>query len=109
MKRPLVLLAALAGMLTLTSAVTRLPVPVARTLPNGLRIVVFQRPGLPIVQAQLQVAAGLSVEEPGHAGLAYLTAQLLRQGTTSRSADDFATELVPGGLFCFMAAAAPRA
>src|SRR5262249_40501453 len=40
-----------------------------------------------------QVPAGLAAEPEGHGGLAYLTAQLLRQGTTSRSAADFATEL----------------
>jgi predicted Zn-dependent peptidase len=56
-------------------------------------VVVFQRPGLPIVQVQLSVPAGLTAEAPGHGGLAFLTAQLLRQGTTSRSAEDFATEL----------------
>jgi predicted Zn-dependent peptidase len=56
-------------------------------------VVVLQRPGLPIVQAQLSVPAGLTAEAPGHGGLAFLTAQLLRQGTTSRSAADFATEL----------------
>jgi zinc protease len=64
-----------------------------RTLPNGLRVVVFVRPGLPIVQAQLQVSAGLRSEATGHAGLAFLTAQLIRQGTSSRSAQDFAVEL----------------
>jgi len=67
--------------------------PVARALPNGLRVVVFPRPGARVVQVQLQVAAGLRAEAPGQDGLAYLTAQMLRQGTTSRSASDFQTEL----------------
>jgi len=67
--------------------------PVTRTLPNGLRVVVFPRPGLRVVQIQLQVAAGLRDEPASQAGLAYLTAQILRLGTTSRSADDFQTEL----------------
>ena len=93
MNRPLAVLAAALCALALTGAAVRVPAPISRTLPNGLRVVVFQRPGLPIVQAQLQVAAGLTAESPGHSGLAFLTAQLLRQGTTSRSAEDFATEL----------------
>ena len=93
MKRALTLVAATAALLALTGAAARLPAPVSRTLPNGLRVVVFERPGLPIVQAQLSVPAGLTAEATGHAGLAFLTAQLLRQGTTSRSAEDFATEL----------------
>jgi len=67
--------------------------PLTRTLPNGLRVVVFQRPGTHVVQLQLQVAAGERQEGDGHDGLAYLTAQMLRQGTTSRSAEDFQTEL----------------
>lgn len=93
MKRsPWLVLAAFVA-LTSIAAAPPLPVPVTRTLPNGLRVVVFQRAGLPIVQTQLQVRAGLSAETEGFGGLAYLTAQLLRQGSTSRSAEDFATEL----------------
>jgi zinc protease len=67
--------------------------PLARTLANGLRVVVFPRPGVHVVQLQLQVAAGLRQEAAGQDGLAYLTAQMLRQGTTSRSLADFETEL----------------
>ena len=93
MKRLLQWSAALAVIATLAGTSPRIPAPVSRTLPNGLRVVVFVRPGLPIVQAQLQVPAGLRSEAPGHAGLAFLTAQLIRQGTSSRAADDFAVEL----------------
>jgi predicted Zn-dependent peptidase len=77
----------------LASAGPRLEPPVARTLPNGLRVVVFERPGLPIVQMQLQVPAGLRSEPAGQPGIAFLTSQLLRHGTTSRGAEDLATEL----------------
>jgi len=74
-------------------AATSPAAPSLRTLPNGLRVAVFVRPGLPIVQVQLEVPAGTAAEPTGAGGLAYLTAQLVRQGTTSRSADEFATEL----------------
>ena len=67
--------------------------PIARTLANGLRVVVFPRPGARVTQIQLQVAAGLRAEGASQDGLAYLTAQMLRLGTTSRSAADFQTEL----------------
>ena len=80
------------AVLALTAAV-RYPSPRVRTLPNGLRVAVFERPGLPIVQMQLQVPAGLAAEGRGHDGLAFLTSQLLRQGTTSRSGLDLVTEL----------------
>jgi predicted Zn-dependent peptidase len=75
------------------SAPPSLAAPIVRTLPNGLRVVVFPRPQLPIVQVQLEVPAGLLAEPRDRAGLAYLTAQMVRQGTTSRSTDDFTTEL----------------
>ncbi len=93
MKRALRFLTAGLALVLLAAIGPRVASPVARTLPNGMRVVVFVRPGMPIVQAQLQVPAGLRVESPGHAGIAFLTSQLLRQGTTSRSAEDFATEL----------------
>ncbi len=93
MKRSPWLLAAALLALTVIGAGPQLPVPVTRTLPNGLRIVVFARTGAPVVQTQLQVPAGLSAESGNGTGLAFLTAQLLRQGTTSRAAEDFATEL----------------
>ncbi len=93
MKRALTWCGALLGIVALAAIGPRIPSPVTRTLPNGLRVVVFPRPGLPIVQVQLQVPAGLRAEPAGHAGLAFLTAQLLRQGTSSRSARDLVTEL----------------
>jgi zinc protease len=93
MRRAPLVLAASAFLFALTGAAFHAPAPASRTLPNGLRVVVFQRPGLPIVQVQLQVAAGYAAEPSGHGGLAFLTGQLVRQGTTSRSAEEFATEL----------------
>lgn len=76
-----------------SSAGTSRLVPVTRVLSNGMRVVVLPRTGLPIVHVQLQVAAGLSSEAPGQSGQAYLTAQSIRQGTTSRSAEAFEAEL----------------
>ena len=93
MKRSPWPVAALLVSIALIGATPQLPSPVTRTLPNGLRVEVFQRAGLPIVQTQLQVRAGVSAETEGFSGLAFLTAQLLRQGTASRPAEDFAMEL----------------
>jgi zinc protease len=67
-----------------------LPVPVERTLPNGLRVVVFAGARLPIVHMQLLVNAGSATEPDDQAGVAALTLALLRQGTASRSADELA-------------------
>lgn len=66
------------------------PTPTVRTLDNGLRVAVFRNARLPIVQVQLLVPAGIA-DEPGEAlGVASLVADLLRSGTTSRSAREFA-------------------
>lgn len=68
----------------------RAPTPTVRVLDNGLRVAVFRNARLPIVQVQLLVPAGIA-DEPGDAlGVASLTADLLRSGTTSRNAREFA-------------------
>ncbi len=67
--------------------------PVEKTLPNGLRVVVFPRPGAGFVQVQLTVAAGTAAELPDQRGVAPLTAQMLRLGTSSRSAETFADDV----------------
>jgi len=75
----------------------RLPVPVSRTLPNGLRVVVFSVPRLPIVQMQVLAPAGAAMENDSLPGLAALTASLLSQGTTSRDAAQFGRDLTNVG------------
>lgn len=66
------------------------PVPEVRTLANGLTVAVFPDTRLPLVQIQLLVPAGSAHEATGESGIAGLTAQMLGQGTTSRSAREFA-------------------
>ena len=60
--------------------------PQSATLPNGLRVVLAERHGVPIVSAQLLVLSGAEVDPPRQAGLASLTAGLLTRGTRGRSA-----------------------
>ena len=71
----------------------RLPKPVERTLANGLRVIVVDRPGTPLVAAQLLVRNGAEVDPPELPGLANMTAGLLTKGTTKRSATDIAEEV----------------
>jgi predicted Zn-dependent peptidase len=68
----------------------QVPAPVVRTLANGLRVAVFQDDRLPIVQVQLLVPAGSAQEPGGESGVANLTAQMLSQGTATRSPEAFA-------------------
>ena len=69
-----------------------LPKPVEKRLANGLRVVVFTSTRLPLVQMQLLVPAGSASEPDSLPGLAALTAQLVRRGTSSRTAEQFDTE-----------------
>ncbi|WP_298159001.1 pitrilysin family protein [Brevundimonas sp.] len=75
--------------------------PVAPTTPpvadfrldNGLRVLVVEKDGLPLVSARLNFDAGSANEAPGKAGVAAMTAALLTQGTATRSAPEIATEI----------------
>lgn len=73
-----------------------LPVPVERTLANGMRVIAFpQRSAprayaVPLIAAQLHVRGGASAESESEAGLATLTTSLLSQGTAKRSAVEMA-------------------
>jgi zinc protease len=74
--------------------------PVEQTLANGLRVIVAKVSDLPVFTASLTVRSGAALDPEGLAGLADVTADLLPQGTTSRSATDIAaqTEALGGTL-----------
>jgi zinc protease len=60
--------------------------PTESRLPNGLRVVVAERRGSPLVSAQLLVLSGAEADPPQLAGLATLTAGLLTRGTRRQDA-----------------------
>jgi zinc protease len=62
-------------------------------LDNGMRVLVAPKSGLPLVSARLSFDAGSADEAAGKAGAAGLTANLLTQGTTRRTAPQIATEI----------------
>lgn len=66
------------------------PKAAMKTLGNGLRVYVVQDHRLPLVSASLQVLAGGAYAPPSKAGLAGMTATLLREGTKTRKAQDIA-------------------
>jgi zinc protease len=68
------------------------PKPIEKRLENGLRVVVFPNTRLHVVQMQLLVPAGAVSEPDSLPGLAALTAQLVRRGTTSRTPEQFDAE-----------------
>lgn len=68
-------------------------------LPNGLTVIHHYKPGLPLVAAQLVVRSG-SAENPADVpGLAGFTAQMLEEGTATRSAPQIADEIAQLGAF----------
>ncbi|HTM57347.1 MAG TPA: pitrilysin family protein [Candidatus Udaeobacter sp.] len=70
-----------------------IPPPITRTLDNGLRVAVFPIHRLPILQIELVVPAGQSAEPADQPGVAFLTAQMLTRGTSSRDAATFAADV----------------
>ena len=73
--------------------VAKLPMPVERTLANGLRIIVAPKPGLPLISAEVRVLSGSSSDPTGRGGLASLVAELLTKGTKTRSATEIARQI----------------
>lgn len=64
--------------------------PTEQGLPNGLRVVVAERPGVQLISAELLVLSGSEADPPGKAGLAAMTAALLTKGTRRHSATQLA-------------------
>ncbi|HEY0405069.1 MAG TPA: pitrilysin family protein [Pyrinomonadaceae bacterium] len=71
----------------------KLPQPVERTLKNGLRVIVVERGGMPLVSAQLLVKNGGEVDPDALPGVANMTATLLTEGTATRTAPQIAEEI----------------
>jgi zinc protease len=71
----------------------KVPAAVEKTLPNGLRVVVASKPGLPLISASLRISAGASLDPATKTGLAAFTADLTTRGTTTRSATEIASQI----------------
>jgi len=76
------------------------PLAHREVLPNGIRLLVAERPAIPIVVVRLSIRAGSAFDPPDAGGLANLTADLLTRGTARRTAPelDRAIEFVGGSL-----------
>ncbi len=96
MKRLALFLCSLAAL----NAEVRLPQYTRETLPNGVAVYLMPRPGVPLVNFLAIVKGGRESEPPALAGIANVSAQLLRKGTPGRTADQFSNELdALGGSF----------
>ena len=63
------------------------------TLPNGLRLLVKEDHRLPFVQFRLAFSGGLLAESPADTGITSLMSRMLVKGTTTRTAEQIATEI----------------
>jgi len=70
-----------------------LPKPAERTLANGLRVIVARSSDLPLVTADLTVKAGAWADPANLAGAAGMTADMLTEGTKTRSAQQIARQI----------------
>lgn len=64
--------------------------PFERSLPNGLRVIVAERSGLPLVTVSLMVGTGSEADPAALGGVNALTNELLVMGTGRRSAPQIA-------------------
>jgi zinc protease len=62
------------------------------TLSNGMPVYFVENPGLPLLSVRLFVGAGREANPAGKAGLAAITADMLDEGTTTRSATKIAED-----------------
>jgi len=63
-------------------------------LKNGLRLIVAERHAVPVVSLSLQLDAGYASDQAGLAGTAKLAADMMDEGTTTRSALEISSPLV---------------
>jgi zinc protease len=76
------------------------PIAHREVLPNGIVLLVAERPAVPIVAVRVFSRAGAVLDPPDRAGLAGLTGSLLTRGTAKRTGPelDSAIEFVGGSL-----------
>jgi zinc protease len=76
------------------------PIAHREVLPNGIVLLVAERPAVPIVVVRVFAKAGAVLDPPDKAGLAGLTGSLLTRGTAKRTGPqlDSAIEFVGGSL-----------
>ena len=98
----------LPGVVLILASILCLPSPAARAaalghrqvLPSGMVLLISEKRAVPIVTATMYIQAGAILDPPDRPGVANLTAELLTQGTTTRTASQIseAIEFVGGSL-----------
>ncbi|MBI4270766.1 MAG: insulinase family protein [Candidatus Rokubacteria bacterium] len=93
-------LALVSLVLLLAAPAAAAPLAHREVLPNGIVLLVAERPAIPLVAVRVLMRAGAALDPPDRAGLASLTGALLTRGTSKRTgpALDAAIEFVGGSL-----------
>ncbi len=76
-----------------TARTLEIPVPQSFQLENGLTLLVNERPGLPIISANLVLRTGSAANPTDNPGLANFTAAMLDEGTATRGALEIADQV----------------
>ena len=99
-RRRLPALLVVLALLLAASAGAAKPIAHREALPNGIVLLVAERPAIPIVVVRTFAHAGAVLDPPDRAGLANLTGALLTRGTAKHSGPelDSAIEFVGGSL-----------
>lgn len=86
--------------LLLAAPASAAPLAHREVLPNGIVLLVAERPAVPIVATRVYIRAGAAFDPPDRGGLASLTGALLTRGTARRTGPeiDSAIEFVGGSL-----------
>ena len=106
LRTPLAILVLVAALgLALSTAPASSPAPAAgvgqrEVLPNGMVLLVSEKHGVPIATVSMLIRAGSTLDPPDKPGVANLVAELITQGTTTRTALQIseAIEFVGGSL-----------
>jgi len=75
-----------------------LPPIITRQLPNGLKLMIVEQHELPLADFVLLVGSGATANAGSKAGVANLTAAMLREGTTSRKSLEIADQVACLGI-----------
>ena len=71
----------------------RMPTRQTATLPNGVTIAVVQQRALPIITVRFISDGGAMYDPPEKSGLALITAEMLREGTSTMTGPELATQM----------------
>ncbi|MBI5281128.1 MAG: insulinase family protein [Candidatus Solibacter usitatus] len=71
----------------------KLPPYTKQALGNGATLILLRKPDVPLISVRAMFRGGAEAEPEGQAGIAGLTAELIRRGTAQRTADQISLEM----------------